>query len=435
EEVIDEFTTLVNPQCNIPSFITNLTGITNAMVSHAPTFSEISEKILAITKGCIFVAHSVNFDYNIIKAECKRINVPFNRKKLCTVRLSRKLIPGLKSYSLGAICSSQHIVIKDRHRARGDAEATTVLFEKLMAKENAITVFNTFLNPRSKQATLPPMLSQKIIETLPTTPGVYYFKNESGKVIYVGKAKNIKQRVISHFYDKKKKEITMCLETANVTYTETGNELVALLLESAEIKKYFPKYNRSQRKTQNSIALFSYEDRNGILHLAQNSLKMVNNPLMTFSNISAYRTFVETLCEEFELCPKYCHLQSNVKTCSHFKIEKCKGVCKKQESVKNYNQRVKKAIASTKYLTTSFLIKEKGRSAAETAYVLVQNGVYKGYGFSSENITENNVEEIIQLQQDNNDVKRILKGYLKQHEDVAIPISYSTSTLENFVLA
>ncbi|MGB5262475.1 MAG: 3'-5' exonuclease, partial [Lutimonas sp.] len=111
KKVVDEFTTLVNPEANIPPFITNLTGISNAMVYNAPKFYEIAKKVEEITKDAIFVAHSVNFDYNIIQKEFKDLGFEFKRKKLCTVRLSRKLIPGLKSYSLGTLCSSQGIPI------------------------------------------------------------------------------------------------------------------------------------------------------------------------------------------------------------------------------------------------------------------------------------------------------------------------------------
>ena len=423
EKVIDEFTTLVNPECNIPPFITNLTGITNAMVSNAPKFYEIAKQVIEITKGSIFVAHSVNFDYNIIKAEFKELGFPFNRKKLCTVRLSRKLIQGLQSYSLGVLCKSQGITISDRHRARGDAEATVILFEQLLRKDRANEVFSSFLNPRSRQATLPPMLPKKVIDELPEASGVYYFRNEKDDVIYVGKAKNIKQRVVSHFYDKSKKEVTMCLETSNVTFEETGNELVALLKESAEIKHIFPKYNRSQRRTKESIGLFSYEDRNGVIHLAFNRLKLISNPLIKFYNTTECRVFLEKLCEEFELCPKYCHLQSNVDSCFHYQIKKCKGVCRDKESIDSYNLRVKEAIASVQYSTESFVIKERGRTEKEVAYILVSNGIYKGFGYvNKSDAIVNNYSDYIQPQKDNNDIKRILNAYLKKNLESIIPI-------------
>jgi DNA polymerase-3 subunit epsilon len=437
KKVIDEFTTLVNPECVIPPFITNLTGITNAMVGNAPKFYEIAQKIQEITTDTIFVAHNVNFDYNIIQQEFKDLGFDFKRKKLCTVRLSRKLIPGLKSYSLGALCNSQNIVINDRHRAKGDAEATTILFKKLVQLDKNEEVFNSFLNPRSRQATLPPLMSKTIVDKLPEKAGVYYFKNQKNETIYVGKAKNIKQRVLSHFYDKSKKEVTMCLETSNVTYKETGSELVALLMESAEIKHLYPKFNRAQRRSQESIGLFSYEDRNGIIHLAFNKLKLISNPLMKFYNTTEVRIFLEKLCEEFELCPKYCHLQSNVDNCFHYQIKQCKGICSNKETVKNYNKRVQKAILSFQFETENFIIKETGRTNKENAYVLVINGIYKGFGFENKDrkmLSANDYLEVITEQKDNNDIKRILNSYLKKTNNTLKNIKIDELQPETFNL-
>ena len=183
KKVVDEFTTLVNPESTIPPFITNLTGITNAMVRTAPKFYEIAKEVDKITKDTIFVAHNVNFDYNIIQTEFKSLGFDFKRKKLCTVRLSRKLIPGLNSYSLGNICSSEQIPINGRHRAKGDAEATVELFRRLIQRDDNFTI-NSFLNPKSRQATLPPLLDKSVVDNLPETFGVYYFKNSDKDVIY-----------------------------------------------------------------------------------------------------------------------------------------------------------------------------------------------------------------------------------------------------------
>jgi len=418
KKVIDEYTSLVNPECVIPPFITNLTGITNAMVGNAPKFYEIAQKVQELTSDTIFVAHNVNFDYNIIHKEFKDLGFDFKRKKLCTVRLSRKLIPGLNSYSLGSLCATQKIVIKDRHRAKGDAEATTILFKKLVQLDKNQEVFNSFLNTRSRQATLPPLLPKKIVDGLSEKTGVYYFKNNKSEIIYVGKANNIKQRVLSHFYDKSKKEVTMCLETANVTYIETGNELVALLLESAEIKKIFPKFNRAQRRAQESIGLFSYEDRNGIMHIAYNRIKLIASPLMKFHSTTEVRLFLEKLCEEYELCPKYCHLQSNVDSCFHYQIKKCRGICSEKETIEIYNSRVIEAMDSIKFQAENFIIKEQGRNSNEHAYILISNGIYKGFGYANKDIeiiTLNDYYEIIDAQKDNNDIKRILNAYLKKN--------------------
>ncbi len=416
KKVTDEFTSLVNPEASIPAFITNLTGITDAMVRNAPKFYEIAKQVQEITKDTIFVAHNVNFDYNIIQDEFKSLGFDFKRKKLCTVRLSRKIIPGLKSYSLGNICAHEDIKITERHRAKGDVEATVELFRRLIERDDNFTI-NSFLNPRSRQATLPPLLDKKVVDNLPETFGVYYFKNLQKEVIYVGKANNIKQRVISHFYDKKQKEVTMCLETADIRYEETGSELLALLKESADIKSIYPKFNRAQRRANEAIGLFSYEDQKGIIHLAFNRLKLVPNAIMKFYSMAECRTILEKICDEFELCPKYCHLQTNVNACFHYQIKKCKGICSDKEEVESYNKRVKKAIASLGLQSENLVIKESGRTENEIGFALILNGIYQGYGYIDKDIDLQNPDEYlfyVQLQKDNRDVQRILRSYLSK---------------------
>ena len=417
EKIIDEFTSLVNPEQAIPYFITNLTGITEAMVRTAPKFYEIAKKVAEITKDAIFVAHNVNFDYNIIRDEFKSLGFDFKRKKLCTVRLSRKIIPGLSSYSLGNICTAEGIEVAARHRAKGDAEATVELFRRLLKRDDNFTI-NSFLNAKSREATLPPLLDKQVVDKLPERHGVYYFKNEQKEVIYVGKANNIKQRVISHFYDKKKKEITMCLETADISYTETGSELIALLHESSEIKHLYPKFNRAQRKAGEAVGLFSYEDQKGIVHLAFNRLKLTPNPLMKFYSMAACRSMLEKVCEVFELCPKYCHLQTNVNACFHYQLQQCKGICTGKEAVESYNKRVYEAIKSLGLQTENLVIKESGRNNKEIGFALILNGIYQGFGYVDKNLDmkePNDYLLYVKPQKDNRDVQRILKSYLAKN--------------------
>ncbi|MCJ7468070.1 MAG: GIY-YIG nuclease family protein [Maribacter sp.] len=381
QDIVDEFTTLVNPECEIPFFITRLTGIDNAMVRNSPRLHEVADQIKEITQDTIFVAHSVNFDYNVIKHEFKGIGLDFTRKKLCTVRLSRKLFPGYNSYSLGKLCSALKIPLVDRHRARGDAHATVLLFKKLLGQEGAKTVVKTFLNSRSQEATLPPSLPKKVFDALPNRPGVYYFKNNLGKIIYVGKAINIKKRVLGHFYDKSTKEIQLCQATADIDFELSGSELLALLMESNAIKKHYPLYNRAQKATLQQYGIFSYEDRNGILHLAFNKLKSVPHPLITFHNTTDCRLYLEEICKTYQLCAKYCHLQENVVACSHYRIPICQGVCRGAESPLMYNEKVLIAIDDMQTRKEDFIIKEKGRHLEEQAFILVRNDVYLGYGF------------------------------------------------------
>lgn len=424
-QVIDEYTSLVNPECEISYFITGLTGIDNHMVRDAPIIEQIADKIIAFTKNTIFVAHSVNFDYNVIKNEFKNIDREFIRKKLCTVRLSRTLIPGYNSYSLGKLCSALAIPLTDRHRARGDAHATTLLFHKLLRVDGAADVFKSFLNARSQEATLPPQLPRAVFESIPAKPGIYYFKDSRGKIIYIGKAINLKKRVLGHFYDKSTKEIAMCHEIADIDFELSGSDLLALLMESEAIKHFYPPYNKAQKRKVQQYGIFSYEDRNGIKHLAFNKLKMAPNAFFTFYNISDCRLFLEKICQEFQLCPKYCHLQENVASCSHYRITTCDGICKGEEDSTIYNEKVQHAIDHIRSASINFIIKEKGRTIEEDAFVLVNNDLYMGYGFVTKDMVINSSADLTAFlipQKNTLEVQGIIKSYLGKHAENCLPV-------------
>jgi len=414
-QVIDELTSLINPGIWIPDYITALTGIDNGMVADAPTFSEIAEDIFHFTNDCIFVAHNVNFDYNAIRNEFKAVGIDFNRKKLCTIRLARKLIPGHRSYSLGKLCNALNINIVDRHRARGDAEATVILLEMLLNQENAETVFNDFLKKSSKEATLPSHLPTAVFNNLPNTPGVYYFKNKKGKIIYVGKAKDIKKRVLSHFYSKTKKSLAMCRETADIDFELSGTELIALLMEDAAIKQHYPEYNQVAKRAPKMHAIFSYTDRKGIIHIAYNTLKATPNPILVLHSITECRQQIEQLCMQFELCPKYCHLQEAVTTCNHFKIHTCKGICENQEQFEDYNERVLQAIDSLQHNKKDVVLKQQGRHDNEDAFIMIEQGTYLGYGFITKTEQISNTSELEPFlipQKDNSDIQKIIRKVL-----------------------
>ncbi len=419
QKVIREFTSLVNPESPISYRISGLTGITNDMVRAAPKFYEIAKEVIDYTKDCIFVAHSVNFDFNVIKHELQELGAQFKRKKLCTVRLSRKLIPGQRSYSLGNLCTNLGIPIRGRHRARGDAEATVILFEKLLDMDTNGTI-DSFLNKRSRQATLPPLLSRAVINKLPHKTGVYYFKDRNGTVIYVGKALDIKQRVLSHIYSNANKELKLCAETADISFELSGNELTALLLESDEIKRLYPKYNHAQKRNGSTYGISTYQDRAGITHIIYNRLKLLQNPLLKFYNQAQCRAFLEELCERYELCPKYCSLQHTTDSCFHYHLKKCRGVCRDSEEISAYNSRVEEAL-SLLLNNRTYAIREGGRTGKEEVIILVKNGIYHGFAFVAKKLDVNTIEaceKLVENRQDNADIQRILKGYLNKNSEV-----------------
>ncbi|RYG36890.1 MAG: DNA polymerase III subunit epsilon, partial [Chitinophagaceae bacterium] len=243
ERVIERFETLICPARPIPYHIQVLTGITPQMVENAPVFDEVAEKIYDLLKDNVFIAHNVNFDYSFVKHHLHLCGIELNVPKLCTVRLCRKVFPGLASYSLGKLCRHFAIGIENRHRAGGDAAATVTLFEHML-RHNGLEHVQQFLKKGSKEQYLPQFLPKEEIEKLPYTPGVYYFHDQKGKIIYVGKARNIKYRVRSHFSHngagKQRQEFMRNIYS--ITYSTCATELMAFILESVEIKRLWPQY-------------------------------------------------------------------------------------------------------------------------------------------------------------------------------------------------
>lgn len=382
-EIQNTYTTLINPGCLIPTTITALTGIDNQMVASAPSFAEVAREIYEFTKDTVFVAHNVNFDFGFFKKQFAELGITYLRKKLCTVRLSRKIIPGLPSYSLGRLTRSIGIQLTGAHRAEADTRATVKLFNKLL-EIDAITGYETILKAldvTSKEATLPPHLPAEDITALPETPGVYFFKNEAKKIIYVGKAKNIKKRVLSHLYAKVSKEIALAQETHHIDFEQTGNELTALLLESHHIIKHYPKYNKVQKRPTTTFQIINYTNRKGILQLAIGKTKTTTNSIATLYSNALAIEHLENLCQAHELCPRYCSLQSQGNACSHYKIKKCNGICQDLEEAQVYNKRVQEAIYSFQKKQDSYIIKGKGRTPTEISIILIEQGDYKGFGF------------------------------------------------------
>lgn len=381
-QVTESFHTLINPGRNIPYYITGLTGITTEMVLDSPQFEEIAEDLFKRLEGKIFVAHNAHFDYSFLKKEFEQVGINWQSKKLCTVRLSRKIIPGLRSYSLGSLAESLGIEITNRHRAGGDAAATAKIFDQLLRRDRDGYIIKV-LKRNSGETILPPNLAKEEFDRLPALPGVYYFLNANGNVIYVGKAINIKKRIAGHFTGDAREWSRSKIrnEICHITYELTGNELIALILESQEIRRLWPKYNQAQKFRVEEWGVFDYEDRNGYLRFSVNVVARGSRPLVRFSTKGEAWNFLWEKVRDYELCPKLCGLQLSKGLCFDYQSGGCHGACMGIESVKHYNTRVEQAIRAFRDEGDTVAIIGKGRNVGEQSLVLVERGAYVGFGF------------------------------------------------------
>lgn len=410
--MVESFHSLVNPGREIPLYITALTGIDSNMLRDAPSFEDIAAKIAGMLDRKIFVAHNVNFDYSFIRQQLKHAGYSFEEKKLCTVRLSRKVFPGLHSYSLGNLCRELGIRIEQRHRAGGDAKATLQLFEHLL-RHGASAHIDQMLKRHSSEQWLPLYLDKSVIDQLPDAPGVYYFHDRKGKVIYVGKAVNISKRVRSHFThnDPDRKRQHLLRQVSDIRYRICANELEALVLESTEIRKLWPKFNVSQKQPVRRYGLYRYEDNRGYQRLAIDTYKKNVPAVYRFNLLHEGLVLMNRLIEQYELHPKLCHIDKRPINEQDFSF---------LEEPARYNKKVEGALISLETDLPTMAIIDEGRNPGEKLCLLIERGSFYGMGYiPSDAYTSDaqSIREWLEPMPDNDFIRNSIYAYATEHPD------------------
>ena len=432
-EIINSFSTLINPLIPIPIYIQALTGINDEMVKSAPTFQEVAAEIFSLLHDKIFVAHNVNFDFSFLRYHLASSGFSLQTKKICTVRLSRKIMPGFSSYSLGKLCKQVGIDLIDRHRAMGDASATACLFSMLLERD-AEGHITKALNQRSKEQSLPPHLPKEDIDKLPSVPGVYYFHNSKAKVVYVGKAIDIRKRVNSHFANNKpgRQKQEFLRDIHHITYVECATELFSFIMEAVEIKRLWPAHNRALKRFEHAYGLYLFEDQNGYLRLAVDRRNKFSKPVHTFNTLSEGYTLIKYLVNEFNLCPKLCFIQRNNDQCLGINDHSCLGACEQREINEDYNSRVLSSTTHLNNVLPSFAIVDKGRNLSEKSCILMEKGFFYGMGFipaDQEISVISELKSLLTVHHSNDYIKNIVKNHaLKFPETVISFDSLSAAT-------
>ena len=388
EKIVDQFVSLINPEIPIQPFVQQLTGINDKMLINAPKFYQIAKRILEITENSILVAHNSSFDYRMLKIEFERLGYKFYISQLCTVKLSKKIIPDLKSYKLGNLVKNLGIPISNRHRASGDALATVELFKLLLLKDNEKVIVNSLITetkPSSKNKW------QKLINKLPNDVGIYSFHDQNGKIIYIGKSNNIKNRVNQHLTGKSKKSLNIQLEAFDITFERTGSELIALLKENTEIKKHKPKFNKLLKKIIKKFCLEICENLDGDKYLRICHYDDTVNYLECYSSLKTANNRLEFFKKKYEL----------------------------SDSIKKNNTNINLLIKDLSYKFKNMLLIDKGRDIDEKSVIVVKNNNYIGYGFFTLNHQISNFEVLDSLIVKNEYIensKEVILKYLKKHK-------------------
>ena len=420
-EIVDQFISLVNPERKIQPFVVNLTGINNEMLRNAPKFYEVAKRIIEITEGCILVAHNAQFDTRILRTEFDRLGYDYQRESLCTVELAKKLIPDMPSYSLGKLVRSLGIPLSDRHRAAGDAKATVTLFKLLLSKDQKKEIISQTVRMEAKRQLEPKLLD--MIEATPSVTGVYYMHREDGSIIYIGKSRNIKKRLNQHFTSDNRKSKKIQLEVAAVSYEATGSDLIAQLKESEEIKRNKPRYNRALRKTIYNCQLGLTKDEAGYLQFKIEKTNLDKPAITTFTNYQQAKSQLFKITEQHQLCQKHTGLHKTSGPCFLHTIKECFGACIGEEPVDQYNARVERYLAMHSYENQNMVSIDHGREVDERSVILIEDGVYRGFGFFNLNYQINNLEilrSIISPMEDNRDAQHIIHSFLRRKKVLKI---------------
>jgi DNA polymerase-3 subunit epsilon len=412
EKIIDQFSSLINPEKEIQPFVKKLTGINNNMLRNSPKFYEVAKRIVEITENCIIVAHNAEFDFRMLQTEFRRLSFTFNRKILCTIKLSKILLPNQPSFNLGKLVNNLGIPFTNQHRAHGDAKVTLKLFQLLLEKDSKKYILKKNIQNLNPNKTPTKYLS--IIDKLPSEMGIYYIHNTNNEIIYIGNSNNIKKRVLSHLTGSKNKALEIQKVISNVSYSLTGGELISLLKEQNEIKLNSPIYNKSMKFRLFPIGIridYSYDYPNIIVE----QVKKDRQYLCVYKNKKTAKTAIFKFIDEFGICIHKTNLIRAEGECLNYSLKKCNGACINRETISDYRKKINAFCKSFEYQSKDFLLIDKGRQSGEFSFVYVENNSLLGYGYYELNHqikTKDQIESRLIPIEDNLDTQKLIHSFI-----------------------
>jgi DNA polymerase-3 subunit epsilon len=419
---VGEWSTLVNPEMRIPPFIESLTGISNNMVALAPTFGEVAPALKERLAGKLLVAHNARFDYGFLKNEFRRFGIPFSSDLVCTVKLSRKLFPGHARHNLDTLMERYGITCSARHRALGDARVLWELTQKWL-DELGVDALAAAAAAQIQTPTLPPGLSELVLDELPETPGVYLFYGENDLPLYVGKSVNLRSRVLAHFAGDHRvaKDMRIVQQIKRIDWKETAGELGALLEESRLVKALLPTMNRQLRRNRDLCAFSWQPGRCAPPQLVSAADIDFSETADIYGVFRSQRTALDTLrnlAQAFGLCLIETGLEKGPGPCFAHQIERCRGVCAGKESRPQHDLRLMEALSEIKLQAWPFKgrigVREAG--AEHTEMHVLDHWCYLGTVRSEQDLDTLAARPAFDL-----DTYKILKRFLKdRHQGVEI---------------
>lgn len=414
---VREWQQLVNPGMHIPPFIQQLTGISNEMVASAPPFEMVAADVLQRLQGRLFIAHNARFDYGFLKNEFKRLEITFRAPVLCTVKLSRTLFPEHKRHNLDSLIERHGLRAEARHRALADAQLIHQFWQKIHVDRN-IRDIEAALNAQNAQPSLPPHLDAGIVDELPDTAGVYLFYGDNNLPLYIGKAKDIRKRVLSHFAadHQSPKEMALSQQVKRIDWIETAGEIGALLKEGALVKQMQPSHNRQLRKNDEVCSWTLIDEGEGWLrpHLAsahELDLGLGCSCYGLFKTSKEANDVLRALATEYNLCDALLGLDQAApgKPCFGYQIKRCKGACVGHEPYAKHTMRLLGGLTRLKLLSWPF-----------TGPALIREGdeahLINGWRYLGTVRTEQEIPELLACKRPSfdRDIYKILAKYVSR---------------------
>lgn len=424
EKIVDTYTTLINPQTYVSPFIEQFTGISKEELETAPLFSDVKDRVLNLLDDAIFIAHNARFDYSFIKTELRRLGIQFKAKTFCTVQLSRRLFPQYSSHSLESIIQRYKFTYKNRHRAYDDAHILWQFIKKIKKEVPNKKLKNTW-QILAKALPLGKKEIQKQVDKLPESPGIYMFYDKNHCLLYIGRSKNINERVIGHFSAEvsSKKLVSMTKEIHHIDHIQTSGELGAMLMEFQLMREYTPKYSRQPKKDTQCFVLYKTKTSKG--HFTLSTILMSEFKQLDFESVLGIyaskkiaNNVIKFITEKYHLCKKIMGIDDSKLSCLNFKSKKCKGACIKKELVTKYNNR----------FLIAFLENREFRSWPYTGTIeIIEKNEFEGtcdcFQFNQWCLcsSKKNNDEIINYNyQFDINVYKILNRYLKTHDNYMV---------------
>jgi DNA polymerase-3 subunit epsilon len=385
DAVVEEWSTLVNPECVIPSYIESFTGITNEMVEGAPRFAEIAPLVLEKLRAPagssaptpVFAAHNARFDYSFLRAEFRRVGLLFSAPVLCTVKLSRRLFPEHPRHNLDAVMERHALACSARHRALGDARVISDFWATLRASVPSSDLAAATRSARNT-VKLPPHLPEGLAEEMPEGPGVYRFHGADGALLFVGKGSCLRSASLAHFGDERsgRRQHELKEEVRRIEWIETAGELGALLRELNDIKRLEPKYNRRPNSRTAGCTLKISGHSGAVEMLAIDELEPgeLEECFGVFHSRKDARKALADIAKAKQLCPRVLGLEDAEGSCLAHQLGRCKGACVGKEPLILHAVRVRMALSSLKFKAWPFpgrvALVERGAMGAVDSHVL-----------------------------------------------------------------